>query len=201
MRPPRRRRSEASGYSVIEVLFVAGVIATATGIAVPQFLFALDHFRTLGAARYVSTMLQRARMEALARTTNVAVRFAGDGQFIDYAVYLDGNGNGVLSQDIHSGLDQQVRPVERLADHFSGVDFGVMPHLPAIEPGSAPPGADPIRLGPSNMVSFTPFGTSSTGSLYLRGLRNAQYAIRVFGETGRTRILKFDSRRRQWRPL
>jgi len=50
------------------------------------------------------------------------------------------------------------------------------------------------------MAAFDPRGTSTTGSLYVR-CRNAQYVIRIFGETGKTRILKFDLGGRIWRPL
>jgi hypothetical protein len=44
-------------------------------------------------------------------------------------------------------------------------------------------------------------GTSSTGSLYIRGRGTAQYVIRVMGETGRVHVLKFNARTRQWKPL
>jgi hypothetical protein len=50
-------------------------------------------------------------------------------------------------------------------------------------------------------LTFSPIGTATSGSLYVRGPRSAQYVIRIFGETGRTRTLKFDARTRQWGPL
>ena len=72
--------------------------------------------------------------------------------------------------------------------------------LPAVDAGGTPPGTDPIKLGSSNILTFTALGTSSSGSLYVRGRRNAQYVIRILGETGRVRVLKFDSRAQQWKP-
>jgi hypothetical protein len=50
------------------------------------------------------------------------------------------------------------------------------------------------------MVTFTPTGTATSGSLYIRGRRDAQYVVRVYGETGKTRVLKFVPRSGQWIP-
>ena len=105
------------------------------------------------------------------------------------SVYEDGNRNGVLSRDIQDGVDLIVSPPEHVVDQFPGVDFGALPALPGAE-GSAPPGADPIRLGSSDGVTFTATGTATSGSLYLLGRGQTQYVVRIYGETGRTRILR-----------
>ena len=65
----------AAGYSIVEVMFVVGLVATLSGVAVPQMLAALDDFRATGAARYMAARLQRARMEAVMRSAEVAVKF------------------------------------------------------------------------------------------------------------------------------
>ena len=189
------------GYSLLELLFVAGLVATITSVAVPQVLQSIDDFRVVGAVRYMSTRLQQTRMEAVARTASAALRFAREGDTYRYAVYLDGNGNGVLSRDIQRGVDREIRPGEYLRDLFPGVDFGTIPGLPPVDSSSSAPGDDPIRFGSSKMVTFTAIGTSTPGSVYIRGRRQAQYVIRVFGDTGKTRILKFDSGRGVWRQL
>jgi hypothetical protein len=85
-------------------------------------------------------------------------------------------------------------------DQFPGVDFGALPGLPGAD-ASAPPGSDPIRLGASDRVTFTPTGTATPGSLYVRGPGNAQYVVRILGETGRTRVLKFSAGSGTWHPL
>ncbi len=56
-----------AGYSLVELMVVAGLLATATAVAVPQVLSSLDESRTRGAARYVAARFQRARMEAVMR--------------------------------------------------------------------------------------------------------------------------------------
>ena len=189
------------GYSLIEMVFVAGLMATVAAAATPKMLTSLDDSKALGAVRYMSFRLQRARMEAAARSADVAIRFAVSGSSYSFAVYVDGNGNGVRSRDIQDGIDVEIQRPERLIDQFSGVDFGTLPGLPPVDSSSSAPGGDPIRLGSSNAATFTNAGTATPGSLYIRGRRNVQYVIRVFGETGKTRILRFDSGTWQWKPL
>jgi type II secretory pathway pseudopilin PulG len=189
------------GYSLVELTIVIGLVATLSAITAPPLLTNLDDFRTAGAVRHMSARLQAARMEAVLRSADVALRFSATPGGYTYAVFQDGNGNGVRTRDIQRGTDRQIQAPERLPDQFTGVDFGTLPGLPPIDPGASPPGDDPLRLGASDILTFSALGTSSSGSLYIRGQRTAQYAIRVLGESGKTRLLKFDSRAQQWEPL
>jgi hypothetical protein len=79
---------------------------------------------------------------------------------------------------------------------FPGVTIGVDPGLPG--PGGEPGSADPVRFGTGDIASFSPTGSSSAGTLFLRTRRGRQYAVRVSNITGRTRVLRYDTGRRQW---
>ena len=195
------RLTSHSGYTIVELLFVLGMVATLSTVAVPQVLAGLDDFRTAGAARHISARLQRARMDAVVRSADVGLQVTTTSAGYGYAAYVDGNRNGVRTTDIQQGTDKRLVPPERLSDQFPGVDFGAIPGLPAVDAGGTPPGRDPIRLGSGNMAVFAASGTSSSGSLYIRGRRNAQYVVRIYGQTGKTRVLKFDARSRQWKGL
>jgi hypothetical protein len=140
-------------------------------------------------------------MDAVMRTTHAAVHFRQTGETYSYSTYVDGNDDGVRSLDIQQGVDREIGRRERLSDKFPGVEFGALPDLPPVDPGGAAPGNDPIRIGGSDLLSFTALGTSTSGSLYVRGPRGMQYVVRVLGETARTRILRFDRRARRWVPL
>jgi hypothetical protein len=194
------RFETAGGYSVLEVIFVAALIVTLGGIALPQTLATLDDLRAFGATHYISARMYRARMEAVMRTTSVAIQFSRTAAGYSYSVFQDGNGNGVLTSEIKSGVDRCLSTAESLRDNFNGIDFGAVPGLPAIDPGGTPPGNDPIRFGTSSILTFTARGSSSTGTVYIRG-GDAQYAVRVFGDTGKSRMLKFNHRTGRWRPL
>jgi type II secretory pathway pseudopilin PulG len=193
------RRDGRAGYSLLELVFAAGIVVTVSGMAAPGLLSGLDDLRAAGAARYISARMQRARMDAVMRSVEVAIQFTQTGSGYTYAAYRDGNYNGVRTRDIQTGADPPVGSAERLPDHFSAVDFGVEAGLPAVD-GGAPPSGDPIKLGASNLASFSSNGTATSGSVYIRG-RHSQYVVRLFGATGKVRILKFDRAGNQWKPL
>jgi hypothetical protein len=174
---------------------------TLSAAAVPEYLIAVDEARANGAAHHISGRLQRARMEAVLRSAMVGMQFTQTAGGYSYAVYVDGNGNGVLTRDIQHGADRLIVAAERLPGQFTGVEFGAIPGLPAVDSGGVAPGADPIRLGAGNIASFSALGTSSSGTVYIRSRRDAQYAVRISGETGRTRMWKFEPRTGRWRQL
>ena len=180
---------------------MTALIGTVSAVAVPGILATVDESRAIGAARYLSTRLQQARMEAITRSADVGIKFVEEAGGYSYTTYVDGNGNGVKTAEILHAIDPPIRQAERLRDLFYGVDFGVLPELPPVESGGAPPGSDPVKLGAAKILTFTPAGTSSSGSLYILGRKGTQYVIRIFGETGKTRVLKFDPRARRWKPL
>ena len=186
---------------MVELAVVLGLTVTATATALPRLLTRVDDARGEGATRYLSGRLYDTRMEAIARSTEVALRFTPTNAGYIMTAYADGNGNGVLARDIDRNIDRQLHSPEQLSVPFNGVDFGTLPGLPAIDAGDADPGDDPIRFGASHMVSFSALGTSSSGTLYVKSRGGAQYAIRVVGATARVRIFRFDSRSNRWRLL
>jgi type II secretory pathway pseudopilin PulG len=189
------------GYSLLELLAAVGLMTTLTAASVPRVLAQVDQMRAAGAARYVSARLHLARMEAVARGADVALRFARTDAGYGWTTYRDGNGNGVRAHDIAQGLDREIARLECLSNSFRGVDFGVLPGLPPIEAGESAPGSDPIKIGSTNILTFAPLGTSTAGTLYILGQSHAQYAVRIFGGTGKIRTLKFDARARRWSPI
>ncbi len=188
-----------AGFTFIELVFAAGLAATMGAVAVPQLLTSLAEFRARGATRVVTAQLQQARVRAIARSRDTALRVTHDVKGYAMTTFEDGNGNGVRSADIQSGVDLAIGRPARLGEQFAGVDFGALPGIPGAD-GSAAPGSDPIRLGSADSVTFTPLGTATAGSLYIRS-GSVQYVVRIYGETGRTRMLKFVVRSRSWVPL
>lgn len=179
-------------------MFALGIAATFAMSATLSARSHLDELRTTAAARYVASRLQQARTRAVMRGRDTAVRVSS-GSVFTITTYEDGNGNGVLSADITSGTDLPVGVAERLPERFPGVDFGAKPALPGAEGGVAP-GTDPIRTGTADGVTFTADGTASAGSLYVLGRGGTQFVVRIYGETGRTRLLRFYPVAGVWAP-
>jgi hypothetical protein len=187
------------GYCLIELLVVGWVVMVLGAIAVPGIRRSLDAHRTAGAARYLTTTCVRARMEAISRSRDVALRFVEDEGGFTFTPYVDGNGDGVRTRDIERGIDAPLDAPQRLSTHFAGVEFAVPPGLPGVDNGPSTDG-DPVKLGAGDMLSFSAFGTSTPGSLYVRGPGGSQYVLKAFAETARIRTLRFDQRTRQWHP-
>ncbi len=197
MHHPVRVRLGDAGLTLIEVLFVVSVLLVLLATAVPALLSGLDDFRTRAAARYLAGQCYRARAESLEQGVRIALRFQALGPDYTLGRFRDGNGNGVRTTEIALGIDPRLSADVTLAGLFGGqVRFAIAPGVPLIDGGFA---TDPIRLSSGSLLSFAPNGTASSGSVYVRGAREAQYAVRVFGVTGRTRVFKY--MRGTWNPL
>ena len=185
------------GYTLLELLMAMTIMVIVGGAAIALAHSSVDRSRALGAASYVAGRMATARFEAVRRSACVAVRFSQqpDGYWLQ--MYVDGNRNGVRTSDIASGIDPPLTANERLDYHFSGVEFGIQPNVTGIDPGPFN-ASDPIQIGSSTLLSFSPTGTSTSGTLFVRGLRGNQFAVRILGATGRTRILEFNFGKSVW---
>jgi Tfp pilus assembly protein FimT len=161
-----------------------------TAVAVPQAFATIERSRTVAAARYVASRLALARSLAVNRATVVALRFEDTSNGLQIASYADGNENGVRTRDIASGIDAPVDPPVRLGDLFPRVQIANG------APGSTGTG---VQLsGGSDLLSFTPLGTATSGSIYVRGPDGSQFVVRVLGTTGRARVLRYDEQQNDW---
>ena len=51
------------------------------------------------------------------------------------------------------------------------------------------------------LFSFTPLGTSSSGTFYLTGQDGSRFAVRVLGATGRARLLRYLPASDEWKDV
>ena len=187
------------GAALIDVVFTVGLVAVLSGIAIPSMQSAREFRAARSGARYLAARLQHARMESLKRNVSVAMRFDPTDPNV-FAVYADGDGDGVLQSDIDQGIDPLMTAEARLTDYLGPITLRINRDVP--EPESGAPlaaGSDPLRFGRSSLLSFSPLGTSTSGTLYLAAPGGPQMAIRILGSTGRMRVLRFDTAARQWR--
>jgi len=195
---PLWRGAGDGGYTLLELFFAAALFAIVSVAAVPALLAGVDGTRARGAARYLAARLQQARFDALKRSCHVGFRFEAGADY-QYRLYADGNGDGLRSRDIASGVDRPLGAFERLDAQFAGITFGVLDGVTAVDSTELlGAGSDPVRFGSSDILSFGPMGTATAGTLYVRGRGPEQYAVRVLGVTGRIRVLRFDFTTRQW---
>ncbi len=188
------------GAALIDVLAATGLCVVMATIAVPVAGRSLDRDRVRVGAQLVAASAQRARLEAFKRGMTVAMRVEVLDGGAAVQLFRDGNGNGVLQRDIDRGVDLPLAPATRVSVHARDVSWRINQVVTDVSgAGELAAGADPVRIGNTSLVSFSPLGSSTSGSLYVAGLQGAQMAIRIFGGTGRVRVLVFDAQARQWR--
>ena len=193
----------ANGFNLLEmaVALVVGAIIVAVGT--PPLLQAAARTRVRLAAAEVTGVLYEARSYAVLHSANVAVKFrAGADGGVEWSLYRDADGDGVLNQDIESGVDPQVGPARQLAHLGRQVRAGFPPGPAPRDPGDPRRRldrlTDPVRFNRSDLASFDPLGGATPGSIYLTDGRSHLVAVRVLGVTGRVRVLVYDAAREAW---
>jgi type II secretory pathway pseudopilin PulG len=183
------------GRSLLEVLIVLALMLVSATMLIPSLRAYSQEAQIKGAAQAFQGRFREAYSAAIRGNAETAIRFETGGGPPSYSLYVDGNGNGVLSADIATGRDRRIAGPIPLDGGLAGVRVGINPGTPAIPPdsGTLDP-ADPIRFGRSNMLSFSPMGTATPGTFYLAG-EYAQAAVRVTPGSARVRMLFCRGRR------
>lgn len=193
--------TDPRGAALIDIIAATALVVIVTAIAVPVVGGAMERERTTVGTQFLAGQLQRARLAALRRAVSVAVRIEIVDDRTSLRLFMDGNGNGVLQKDIDKGLDPPLSPLhwvdEQARDVSLRINQGI---LDAGGSGTLEAGDDPLRIGSSALLTFSPLGSATSGTLYVAAQRGPQMAIRVFGATGRVRVLMFDAQTRQWHP-
>jgi hypothetical protein len=190
------RGASVVGLTIVLVLATFGFLAAAPSVTNLQESVAIR-----SAAGEATTALWRARAHALARNVHVGVKFRKNGDRYEWALYRDGNGNGVRTAEIARGVD---RPLG-LAIPWARRDVrpGIFTDIRVPDPGN--PGSyldrpeDPIRFNSSDICSFSPVGESTPGSIYLSDGRNRMAVVRVLGRTAKVRVLYYRRGEKSWR--
>lgn len=193
--------TDARGVALIDILCSVAIVAILAAMSVPNLAGSLERERTLVGAQRLAGAMQRARLEALRRSASVALQIDISGIRTRFRMFVDGNGNGVLQRDIDAGVDTPIGGVEWLDQHARDVALRINQAVPDIGGGPGlKPGDDPLRIGRTSFVTFGPLGGSTSGTLYVSALQGPQMAIRLYGATGRTRVLIFNRGASRWEP-
>jgi hypothetical protein len=179
-----------AGHTLIDLLLTLSLLLTVFAASVPPLGRAAAEARTRGAGFYVASKVALLRAKAVRGSANVALRFSEAGEAWQFREFADGDGDGVLAVDISSGRDQPTGDAERLSDRFPGARFGFVASCPLIDGSAVGSESSPVRIGAARMISFSPAGTATSGTLYIRGQGASAYAVVILGATGRTRLLR-----------
>jgi type II secretory pathway pseudopilin PulG len=185
------------GVSLPELVVALAVVIGLASLMTPLTASVIDSSRARQAAGFAAARLRAAKQQAVMTTASAGLVFDLVGNRWTFRVCADGNGDGLRRAEIRSGTDACTDGPIDIEALFPGVEIAVDPSIRG--PDGEPPSSDPVRFGTSNLASFSPGGGCTPGSLFLRSARGIQYAVRVAGATGRTRVLRYDPAARAWK--
>ena len=191
-----------AGFSLPEVVCFLLVLVSVTAIAAPAAFQLQSALAVRSAAGEVRAALYRARSEAIKRCRNVGLKFRRNGNRYEWALYVDGNGNGLRTTEITNGIDRSLGL--SLPWGRNDVLPGILTDVRVPDPGTSGKFlqnvGDPIRFNSSDICSFSPVGESTPGSIYLWDGRDRMAVVRVFGRTAKVRTLYYRRGDKEWKP-
>ena len=154
-----------SGFSLMELMTVIGILAILATIAIPGYLGWRDNTQLTRAAQDVYSIFQKAKIEAARRNVVVAITFAANVG----TVYVDSNGN--FAPD---GGENVINSID-LSDY------------PGINLDTSEGGGDGIIFSnPDDSIAFAPngfpvdnTGSLASGTLFLTNRKSRKASIRI----------------------
>jgi type II secretory pathway pseudopilin PulG len=197
-------RLHRSGFTIMETIIVGAISAIFALTIIPSLFHLSQSLRVRMAAMELVGVLRSARQKAILSKSKVAVKFdTGLDHRVTFTLYRDGDGDGVLNKDIDSGIDPSVGPSRALIHLGRKIRFGFPSGRAPTDPSDSGKDLtnldDPIRFNRSDLASFGPLGGSTPGSLYITDGQRHLSAVRVFGYTGKVKILVYNPESRRWR--
>lgn len=192
-------RQNQSGFSPPEVCAVVAIIGVLALCAVPAFASYRRRASMAAAAAELRSIVRGVRARAIARNRHCGVKFMKTGREWTYSLYEDGDGDGIHTDDIERGTDRRyfgpaiVMPSAHLAT------IGLLSTTVRDPEGDLLlPTASAVQFNRSAICSFSPTGSGTPGSVYLIDQAGQLFVARVYGASGRVRVLRYQAMRQKW---
>jgi prepilin-type N-terminal cleavage/methylation domain-containing protein len=187
------------GITLIELIVVIAIIGIIALCAMPAFAAYRRQASVIAAGNEMRSLLRAVRSRAIARGRNAGVKFVKSGNNWTYTLYDDGNGNGIYNADINKGIDRRYFGPALVMPQFQTAAVGLLAKTIRDPDGAKLLPTDPaLQFGTSTICSFSPVGSSTSGTIYISDGVDNLYAVRVYGATGKVRMLRYDAGLQKW---
>ncbi len=185
---------------MLVVIALAGFIIS---ISTPHLSKMAAKGKVRAATREMTALFREARYEAVSKKMHIGFEFQRKEEGFLFCKFQDGNSNGIRRKDIKDGKEILLGGPYQIKSRYGNIDFSILKGKPV---SKIPPGKgkldhpdDPIKFGRSDIISFSPSGNSSSGSIYISDGNNLMMAIVIFGPTVRIRVWDYDYENNKWR--
>lgn len=187
------------GFSLLEAIVAVAIIALIAICAVPAFASYRRRVSLNSQAAELRGIFRAARSRAIARSAHAGVKFTRVANLWIYSLYDDGDGDGIRNDDIASGVDRRCAGPSVLMPQFNIATIALLPTAIRDPDGdSLSPTASAVQFNRSTICSFAPTGAGTPGTVYITDGARQLCAVRVYGASGRVRVLRYDATRRRW---
>ena len=187
------------GFSLLELTAVVAIIGILALCAAPTFASYRRRASLISEAVELRGIFRAVRARAIARSSHAGVKFVRSGNQWTYSLYDDGDGDGIRSDDIASGIDRRYAGPTVLMPQFHLATIALLPTA-IRDPDGDPllPTASAVQFNRSTLCSFSPNGNATPGSVYITDGDAALYVVRVLGSGGRVRTLRYNAISKRW---
>jgi type II secretory pathway pseudopilin PulG len=187
-----------NGLGLLELIIIVAIIAIIALCAAPSFGSYRRRASVVSQANELREIFRAVRSRAIARSSHAGVKFVRSGDQWTYALYDDGDGDGIRTDDINSGVDPRYAGPKVLTQ-FHLAAIALLPY-PIRDPDGDPllPTSSPVQFNRSTICSFAASGSGTPGTIYITDGGGELYAVRVYGASGRVRMLRYDGGRKRW---
>ncbi len=187
------------GFSLFEIVIALAIIGLIALCAMPAFASYRRSASLKSEAAELRTIFRAVRSRAIARGRHAGVKFTQVGPQWTYSLYDDGNDNGVRNSDIKSGVDQRYAGPSVLMPQFRLATIALL-STTIKDPDGDPlsPAQPAVQFGTATICSFSPTGAGTPGTVYITDGAGRLCAVRVYGASGRVRLLRYDAAKKKW---
>jgi len=188
-----------NGFTLLELLTVVAIIGIIALVSMPAFSNYRRNASMKAEVAELRGILRAVRSRAIARGQHCGVKFTRVANVWTYSLYDDTNGNGIRSADIASGVDRRYAGPSMLMPQFNIAGIALLDKTIRDPDGDKlAPSASAVQFGSSTICSFSPTGSATPGTIYITDGAGKLCALRVYGASGRVRVLRYDAAAHRW---